>query len=284
MKLQLLEKHSSFDDKNSNFDFHIWNYLETPFHTHKDYYELFLVTKGPIKYYVNGKMVLLKSKDMSIVRPSDKHKFFHMQDDTACQHINLAIDCEYFNYFANLINPTLKDTVNSIEGHIIVSVSDEQFNYFNYLKRVINTIPSDETQQRNVNYNLLLFNMLSIFNMSTCIKNEPYPTWFSSLLNEISKPYFIDKTVNDMYALCPYSSPVIVKAFKDHLNTTPIKYLTNLKMTYAKNLLMATDYNTLDICTRIGYASLSHFNHVFKEFYGITPSQYRKRSKIIISD
>ena len=65
--LQLLEKHSSFDDKNSNFDFHIWNYLETPFHTHKDYYELFLVTKGPIKYYVNGKMVLLKSKDMSML-------------------------------------------------------------------------------------------------------------------------------------------------------------------------------------------------------------------------
>ena len=46
------EKLSSFDDKNNDFDFHIWKYLETSLHTHKDYYELFLVTKGPIKYSI----------------------------------------------------------------------------------------------------------------------------------------------------------------------------------------------------------------------------------------
>ena len=112
---------------------------------------------------------------------------YDYEKQTLGEVTNLAVDCEYFNYFATLINPSLKDTVNSIEGHIIVSLSDEQFNYFNYLKGVINTIPSDETQQRNINYDLLLFNMLSIFNISTCRENETYPSWFSSLLNEISK-------------------------------------------------------------------------------------------------
>ena len=276
MQTQLFGKLSAFDDKNSNLDFHVWNHLETSLHTHKDYYELFLVTKGPIKYYVNEKTILLKSKDMSIVRPYDKHKFFYMQDSHT-QHINLAVDCEYFNYFTNIISPTMKDTINSADNYIIFQTSDEQFAYMNYLKRVINTIPYDQTQLRTANLNLLLFNMLSIYNTFSFTKNDAYPQWFSALLNEITKPHFIDKSVNDMYDICHYSSPMIIKAFKDYLNTTPVKFLTNLKMTYAKNLLTDTDYGTLDICAKIGYSSLSHFNHVFKDYYGVSPSACRKK-------
>ena len=120
--------------------------------------------------------------------------------------------------------------------------------------------------------------MLAFFNMSYEQKKS-YPAWFASLLSEISKPYFVEKNVNDLYKLCPYSYPVVIKTFKDFLKITPVQYLRNLKMTYAKNLLLTTDYNTLDICTRIGFDSLSHFNHVFKNFYGITPSEFRKKHK-----
>jgi len=44
---------------------------------------------------------------------------------------------------------------------------------------------------------------------------------------------------------------------------------------------LTTDYNTLDICTRIGFDSLSHFNHVFKDFYGITPTEYKAKNKML---
>ena len=118
MKVELFEKISSFDNKNDDLDFHIWNYLETSLHAHKDYYELFLVTKGPIKYSINGEMLTLKTMDMSIVRPSDKHRFFSSQNDKSIQHLNLAIDCDYFNYFASFISPNLKEKVDSVNIHL----------------------------------------------------------------------------------------------------------------------------------------------------------------------
>ena len=109
MKIELFEKNSSFDDKNSDLDFHIWKYLETSLHAHKDYYELFLVTKGPIQYLINGEMMTLKTMDMSIVRPSDKHRFFPSKNDKSIQHLNLAVDCDYFNYFDSFLSPNLKE-------------------------------------------------------------------------------------------------------------------------------------------------------------------------------
>ena len=278
MKIELFEKNLSFDDKNSDLDFHIWKYLETSLHAHKDYYELFLVTKGPIEYSINGKMLTLKTMDMSIVRPSDKHRFFSSKNDKSIQHFNLAIDSDYFNYFASFLSPNLKEKIDSVNDYILIHLSEEQFQHLNYLKKLINTIPMVDIIQRKSTLNLMLFNMLSFFNMSSSPK-KAYPAWFASLLTEISKPYFIDKNVNDLYNLCPYSSPVVIKTFKDYLNITPVRYLRNLKMTYAKNLLLTTDYNTLDICTRIGFDSLSHFNHVFKDFYGITPIEYKTKNK-----
>ena len=146
------------------------------------------------------------------------------------------------------------------------------FQYLNHLKKLINTIPTNNVIQRKTSPNLILFNMFSN-------QKKTYPTWFASLLTEISKPYFIDKNTNDLYKLCPYSSPVVIKT-KDYLNITPIRYLRKLKMTYAKNLLLTTDYNTLDICTRIGFDSLSHFNHAFKDFYGITPTEYKTKKTL----
>lgn len=280
MKIEIFDKNSSFDDKNSNLDFHIWKYLETTLHAHKDYYELFLVTKGPIQYAINGKTLILQTMDMSIVRPSDQHRFYAAKNDKSIQHMNLAVDCDYFNHFASFLSPNLKKKIDDVEGHILIHLSDEQFHYLNHLKKLINTIPDNNLFQRNTSLNLILFNMLSFFNMVSRQK-ETYPAWFSALLVEISKPYFIEKSVNDLYQLCPYSSPVIIKAFKDYLGVTPVRYLRNLKMTYAKNLLLTTDYNTLDICARIGFDSLSHFNHVFKEFYGIPPSEYRNKNKLL---
>ena len=280
MKVEIFEKASSFDDKNNDFDFHIWKYLETSLHTHKDYYELFLVTKGPIKYYINGETMILKTMDMSIVRPSDKHRFFCAKNNKSIQHMNLAVDCDYFNYFVPFVTPDLKEKIDNENEHILIHLSEDQFNYLNHLKKLVNTIPTDDVYQKKTALNLILFNMLSFFNMFSHEKPS-YPLWFASMLDEISKPHFLNKNVSELYALCPYSSPIVIKTFKDYLNTTPVRYLRNLKMTYAKNLLLTTDYNTLDICTRIGFDSLSHFNHVFKDFYGTTPTEYRKKNRFV---
>ena len=93
-----------------------------------------------------------------------------------------------------------------------------------------------------------------------------------------STPDFLNKSVKDVYKLCPYSPPIIIRTFKEYFNMSPVEYLTKIKIDYACNLLQNTDYTTLSISKKIGYTSLSHFNHIFKKLKNLTPLEYRDLS------
>lgn len=48
------------------------------------------------------------------------------------------------------------------------------------------------------------------------------------------------------------------------------------KIEYAADLLSHSDKKILEIASMLGYGGLSHFNHLFKRYTGIPPTQYRK--------
>lgn len=54
------------------------------------------------------------------------------------------------------------------------------------------------------------------------------------------------------------------------------EYFLNIKLDAAATMLRSTNRLILDISNDIGITSLSHFNHIFKEKYGVSPSRYRK--------
>lgn len=58
-----------------------------------------------------------------------------------------------------------------------------------------------------------------------------------------------------------------------------IKYVLNLRMDLATELLRTTDLSQQDIAVRIGYANSGVFLRVFKKKYGITPGTYRKQNQ-----
>ena len=64
--------------------------------------------------------------------------------------------------------------------------------------------------------------------------------------------------------------------FKHHTGETFITYLTRIRMEKACELLLNTNLKISAICDSIGYINNTHFYKVFKQHYGITPTEYRK--------
>lgn len=54
-------------------------------------------------------------------------------------------------------------------------------------------------------------------------------------------------------------------------------YVRQSRMSFAKKLLSAGDLSIGDIVERCGFESPSYFTKTFKQYFGVTPSQYRKR-------
>jgi AraC-like DNA-binding protein len=60
---------------------------------------------------------------------------------------------------------------------------------------------------------------------------------------------------------------------------SPGKYIQNVKMEAAKDLLVYTDDSVKEIAFRLKFEDVSHFINIFKTTMGNTPVQYRKMNK-----
>ena len=57
---------------------------------------------------------------------------------------------------------------------------------------------------------------------------------------------------------------------------TPGRWMLRKKLEYAKQLLEITDKNINELSFEAGFESPSHFIRSFREYYHITPFQYKK--------
>jgi AraC-like DNA-binding protein len=62
--------------------------------------------------------------------------------------------------------------------------------------------------------------------------------------------------------------------FKKITGVTPKEYLTDLKLSKAKDMIKHTSIT--DAAFDLGYENISYFISLFKNKYGMTPKQYKK--------
>lgn len=73
-----------------------------------------------------------------------------------------------------------------------------------------------------------------------------------------------------------FSQSYLSKAFTNYFGEPPSRYLTNLRMRKAKQLLKTTHLSVKQISDSLGYVDQCYFSKVFKNKVGISPVQYRK--------
>ena len=72
------------------------------------------------------------------------------------------------------------------------------------------------------------------------------------------------------------SAQYISQLFKSEIGVNFLSYLTNIRMSRAKKLLLSTDLSIAEVSQKSGYADYRVFTKAFKKSEGVTPSQYRK--------
>ncbi|MGJ8667261.1 MAG: helix-turn-helix domain-containing protein [Patiriisocius sp.] len=106
-----------------------------------------------------------------------------------------------------------------------------------------------------------------------------------SEVNQVNKATtIIEEEINDLDNIEQIAERVglninkLQQGFKYLHNSTVNEYIQNCRLDLAKKLLNKTDYNISEIVEKIGLSSKSYFSKVFKERYGIPPSDFRKKN------
>ena len=73
------------------------------------------------------------------------------------------------------------------------------------------------------------------------------------------------------------STRQLERLFGRHLNCSPKKYLMDLRLQRARNLLVQTDQSVTEVALACGFESPGHFARVYRTRFGITPTAQQAR-------
>lgn len=69
------------------------------------------------------------------------------------------------------------------------------------------------------------------------------------------------------------------RTFKSETNMNFVKYLVQVRMDKARELLAESELSAQETAYHVGFSDYVHFSKTFKKFHGLTPSEFRKQCK-----
>lgn len=81
--------------------------------------------------------------------------------------------------------------------------------------------------------------------------------------------------IEEMAKLFYMSADYLTRLFKRDTGKTVIDYITEQRMTMAKELIEQNRLSLTMISAKVGYNNYSYFTKIFKKFFGQTPREYR---------
>jgi len=89
----------------------------------------------------------------------------------------------------------------------------------------------------------------------------------------IEKEFSLDKICDEM----KYSKNYIIQVFEKAYSLTPYQYYMEKKFAAAKNYLQDTTLPVGEIAERLSYCDQRYFSACFKNYVGMSPTEYRKK-------
>lgn len=83
-------------------------------------------------------------------------------------------------------------------------------------------------------------------------------------------------SVEQLGPMCQMSQGHFRRIFSQIYHTTPVAFLTTLRINAAKELLHADSLSIVEIAAQCGFNSASYFTKKFREETGLTPTEYKK--------
>lgn len=156
----------------------------------------------------------------------------------------------------------------------------EEHTIFNLMKEI-----SSETEKRKRFYqnkiNLLVEEL--IIELHRMMNNDETESTegdeFESIVKHMNLNFQNDFDYEMLASLCGYSYDWFRHKFKSYTGMSPKQYVINMRINYAKKMLKETDKKISAIAAECCFQTASQFIQKFRETTGITPNDYRQRSR-----
>lgn len=248
------------------------------FHLH-EYVEILLLAKGYLMHEVNGGHHILPPGSLVFVRPYDLHRLLPVNSARvvfASLAISSAVMRELMNYLAS---PAIANRFNtSAEAPYIQLTFEETHQLMLQMERLSNeqaVNTENSTPMARALAAQLFTNYLGRSERSGQDSRVP-PIWLSKLRDEAEGWESLKDAIQHIHSNSRCHPSHLCKTFRKYYKETPTDFINRLRLRKAARLLSEPDAKVIAVATELGFESVSHFHHLFKHHFGLTPAEYRR--------
>ena len=150
------------------------------------------------------------------------------------------------------------------------------------LKRVTKLLanaPGDENLELHVQLSCLAYEIL--LELSLSLKSS-VPILIENALTFMHENLHRSLSRQDICQHLGVSMPYFNRLFSYHMNCTPVAYFLRQKFNWAAQLLRTRSFSVKEISYTTGFEDPLYFSAQFKKQFGVSPTQYRKRTAQIV--
>ena len=241
--------------------------------------EILIETSGTITNTVNHKSSTLRPGDVSFINIGALHSLTDMSEDH--EHRDIYISPEQLKRVClSIFDSDFYDHLIFNDDPINIHLSPEEFEAVKSRLLDLGTAGSlvQSETDREINRRCILaviVQILGVYYEWLNSEKAASPGWMVEFLRKVQTPEVFSKSVEEIISLSGYSHTHFCALFKQNFHKSFKVYINELRLSYARAMLISTDSSVLDISLTVGYSSLSHFIQCFKKGVGVTPQKYR---------
>ncbi|MGG7056806.1 helix-turn-helix domain-containing protein [Clostridium tertium] len=257
------------------------NIKEYPIHWHNSI-EILYVLRGSINVNVDTDSFEVLEKEMEIINVDEAHRIYSNEDNKV---LIFHIDPYFFEKYYKDINNIFFYTNSTDDG----AQEGEEYDMLrNFLAKLLcEAVQKLDDYDKEIESILvdLLYHLINNFHYLTYEKEE-----LKDKSEQLARYHRISKYIFNNYDSNITLQEIAKKEFlSPHYLSHEIKYATGYSFTDLVNLtrveesvklLLDSDLSISDISDEVGFSHVRYLNKNFKNYYGCTPLQYRKKNKL----
>lgn len=238
--------------------------------------EIVEVKSGTLECCVNNNVIMVYPGQMVFINSNIGHKLYSEHAEVFCYQIDISllqenINAEQYSKLYSFISRTQAKPYLMLDNH----------NEITPLLHKISMKYYDETQEsrwyiKGYLYELVAFLYSQSFVVPFMIPKEQFQK-IEQVVHYIDANFQSPITLDEIGSLVKYNKYTVCHTFKAVTGSTIFEYINFLRVYSAAEKLKETENSVLEIATDCGFSSATYFNRVFKNFFGCSPSVYRKR-------
>ena len=234
-------------------------------------FEIYCLTDGECESFIDDKLYNLHPGDMVIIPPGAIHATHYCGE----KHSRVLV-----NFSVHYIPDGLLEVAS--KGAYFFRTEEKEDD----IKRIFAEIAredscSDKFSEEAIRSLLAQLIIMAVRHEPRREETVPSSSFIEEAVRYVQNNYQNSICLDDIAKSCGVSKVHLSRRFKEKIGIGLNEYIAIYRLKTAKELLLTRDkMNISEVAFDCGFNDSNYFSWLFKKTYGVTPSQYRKNTRV----